>query len=177
MSVYDLNTSNELAFNSSVGKALKDMANSDKYSMLVEQINKTAKENNFKLALKNDQAINGKKLINTKRAFDALVAKKYYDKYRNAESRGIHFDLSFTDVKKLLKETHCYFTGVEFSKEKGNELAMTFERVNENEGYTKENTKAVTYAANNWKAMVIDNGGSLSNNLTVEQIKKLLEKL
>ena len=177
MSVYDLNTLNEVTFNSSVGKALKAMADSDKYSMLVEHINKTAKENNFKLALKNDQTINGKKVINTKRAFDALVARKYYEKYRNAEDRGINFDLSFTDVKKLLKETHCYFTGVEFSKEKGNELSMTFERIDENEGYTKENTKAVTYAANNWKSMVIDNGGSLSNNLTVEQIKLLLEKL
>lgn len=177
MSVYELNTSNEQSFNCSVGKALKAMANSDKYSLLVEQINKTAKENNFKLALKNDQAINGKKLINTKRAFDALVAKKYYDKYRNAEDRGIHFDLSFTDVKKLLKETHCYFTGVEFVRETGNPLNMTFERVNENEGYTKENTKAVTHAANNWKSMVIDNGGSLGYNLPVDQIRMLLEKL
>ena len=78
MSVYDLNTLNEVTFNSSVGKALKAMADSDKYSMLVEHINKTAKENNYKLALKNDQTINGKKVINTKRAFDALVARKYY---------------------------------------------------------------------------------------------------
>lgn len=177
MTTFNLNTANRESFNSSAGHEIKKYAKGDKYQDLLDTIKTVAEENGFKLNVKIDQAVNGKRVINTKREFDAYVAKKYYDKYRNAESRGIHFDLSFTDVKRLLKETHCYFTGVEFVKETGHPLSMTFERVDENEGYTKSNTKAVTHTANNWKALVVDYGGSLSHNLTVDQIKLLLEKL
>lgn len=189
-----LNSSTEEAFQSSIGQRAIKHKGKTTWVDFVEKVIEVSKVKGYTISPRNRENLGLSKeyslptfklevqtkknmVDNSKRAFDAKVAKKYFEKFQNATKRGIDFDLSFTDMKRLLKETHCYYTGVELVDDRDSPLRLSLERVDENIGYTKENTKAVTLAANKWKGLVLDHGGSLECNLTVDQIKMLLEKL
>lgn len=110
------------------------------------------------------------------RAFDAYVANKYYAKYKNATQRGIEFDLSFTDMKKLLKKTYCDYTGVLLDPN-DDKLRPSIERIDENLGYVKGNVALVSVHANNFKSRVLDHGGEESLALTLDELSSMVEFL
>lgn len=116
------------------------------------------------------------KVDNSKRAFDAQVAIKYYRLYKSAVRRGLEFDLTFTDMKRLLRKTHCEYTGALFV-EGCNEYKATFERVDENKGYVKGNVKMITHKANQFKSVMIDHGGNSPFAMPFEEMYNLLTTL
>ena len=88
--------------------------------------------------------------------FEVLLAKKYVEKYKNALKRGIDFELTLADMKRILKKKKCYFTGIDIVLEpyKGEPPYnyLTLDRVDPDQGYTKENTVACSHAANQLKS-------------------------
>jgi hypothetical protein len=114
-----------------------------------------------------------------KRSFDAFAARKYAVKFQNAAKRGIDFDLSFTDMKKLLKQKKCFYTGVDLvfgEDENGNTQPnqWTLDRVDNNIGYTKQNTVVCSHIANQWKCKAIE---SPEIKLPFDQILAVVTKM
>lgn len=120
-------------------------------------------------------------VLNKKREFDAVVAKKYGQKYHNATKRGIEFDLSFTDFKKLLRATHCAYTGVLLTKNEDctnvQPTDMTIERVDNSKGYIKGNCVVVCHAANMWKSLVLENSDPKIPKLSIDSIIHMLQTI
>jgi hypothetical protein len=134
------------------------------------------KLSNYKPSVKNP--VVKKNETSQKRAFDAHVARKYANKYQNAVSRGIEFDLSFTDMKELLKQKTCYYTRVPISTNSEDPASkLTIERIDGSKGYVKGNVAAVSHLANQWKANVIETTDPNFPKLSFEHIIAMLTKL
>lgn len=113
---------------------------------------------------------------NSKRAFDALVASKYASKFKNACQRNIEFDLTFSDMRALMRKTNCEYTGVKFDNN-SEELRQSIERIDESLGYVKGNVAAVTVHANNFKSLVMDHGGKPATSMTLEELTSFVSFL
>lgn len=91
---------------------------------------------------------------------DYKVAKKFISKAENAKKRGIKFDLTLQDVKRILKTKKCYYTHVELVDSFGHPHHLTFDRIDSSKGYTKENTVACSDKANQLKNYLFEKAGS-----------------
>lgn len=108
---------------------------------------------------------------NQGKPFEVRVARKYSSLYNSAMRRGKEFNLSFTDVKRLMSRKTCAYTGERF-KAKG-EMRMTFERVDGTRGYVKGNVIAVTFKANQLKNALFENKQSAVLT-TPKELRKML---
>jgi hypothetical protein len=97
---------------------------------------------------------------------DVQVASKLLYIHRSAKKRDIEFDLSFAKTKRLMKTKKCYFTGVELNFIPDDDNQISFDRVDNEKGYTDDNLVACSRAFNSKK-----------NDLTVEDIKNLYNGL
>lgn len=104
--------------------------------------------------------------------FELYVANKYRQVHRSAKSRGKEFTLTLADVRRLIKRKTCAYTGVKFEKTGDN--ILTFERVNSDIGYTKQNVIAVSLFANKLKNALFEDKESKTLT-TPQQLKKMLE--
>lgn len=84
---------------------------------------------------------------------DLTLISLYQSKAHSTNKRGLFFGLTFADYRDLMTRTHCAYTGRPFQPASENSsYSLTLERVNPCEGYTPENTIAVTNIANQHKA-------------------------
>lgn len=93
---------------------------------------------------------------------DITVARKLVSVEDSATKRGIDFNLSFKRCKQLLTTRNCYYTGKPFTDRD----FLTFDRVDNNKGYTDENVVACSKSFNEAK-----------KNLTVKQITLMYKKV
>lgn len=78
----------------------------------------------------------------------SVVKSKLTAVRKSANARGYTCTLTLANVRKLLSETHCAYTGVKF----GSPQEISFERVDNTRGYEPGNVIAVTQRANWLKA-------------------------
>ena len=86
--------------------------------------------------------------------FDTYVALKYVKKQLQCIERGIPFELTLTDMKRLLKTKRCYYSGVELTLEGDHRLSL--DRISPSLPYTKENTVACAANVNSIKNKLIE---------------------
>ena len=87
--------------------------------------------------------------------FDKMCVTYYANKLQSCGQRGIEFNLTFTQVKNMLRAKKCQYTGVSLTKHKSSvqkPTDVTIERINPNKPYETGNVCAVSYAANQAKA-------------------------
>ena len=92
--------------------------------------------------------------------FDARVSAKFLRLVKSAEKRGKEFDLTFQDVKSIMKRKTCYYTGIRLT-ECGNgdtpkATDRTVERIDPDKGYVRGNVVAVCHAANKIKNLTME---------------------
>lgn len=80
---------------------------------------------------------------------DIEIAKKMVNIHQSAKSRNLPFDLSFAEVKKVLTQKKCFFTGETFD---GVTHIRSFDRVDNELGYVSGNIVACTKDFNSKKA-------------------------
>ena len=102
-----------------------------------------------------------------KKITDLVVATKYVTLARNAQTRGIDVTISFAELKRVLKQTHCYFTGVELNDINEDENQFSLDRIDNDKGYVKGNVVACARSFNQF----------VKGGLTVQQIKHLYNGL
>lgn len=80
---------------------------------------------------------------------DYAVAKKLIQLKQSADSRGIEFNLSFREVKKLMSAKICFYTRKKFGEDLD---ARSIDRVDSNLGYVGGNVVACTVDINRKKS-------------------------
>ena len=84
---------------------------------------------------------------------DLYVARKLVLIYQSATDRSIEFDMSFKEIKKLLKRKTCYFEpDVVLSSEANSPDQRTFDRLDNDKGYIDGNVVACSKRINSAKA-------------------------
>jgi hypothetical protein len=92
------------------------------------------------------------------------VVSKWIQLYTRAHEKGLDFDLSFGDVKRLVDTKHCYYSGITMTRpprriSKDVKLLpsdRTIDRIDSEQGYVKSNVVACCHALNKWKAEVME---------------------
>lgn len=81
---------------------------------------------------------------------DYQVAKKLIQLQQSAQSRHLHFGLSFKTVKSLMSRKTCYYTGVVLTDADG-PTQRTIDRVDNGRGYVDGNVVACSKRINQLK--------------------------
>jgi hypothetical protein len=107
------------------------------------------------------------------------VAKKWAALYGNADRRGLEFNLSFGDIKKILDTSTCYYSGVplviqDSTKPVAN--GRTVDRIDNTKGYVKGNVVACAHAINQIKNKLLEDEDN-SMYIGVATFKKIAEHL
>lgn len=84
---------------------------------------------------------------------ERYTASKFIQIYNSASRREKGFDLTLSDVKRLLKKRVCHYTGIPVgtSSDKEHPQQITFDRVDATLGYTKDNVVTCCHSANQFK--------------------------
>lgn len=91
--------------------------------------------------------------------FEVSVAIKFRNKVDNARERGLEFNLSFAEFRRIMASKRCAYTGVELTfKENGpaakwKDSDLSIERIDNEKGYVSGNCVAVCHAANVLKSV------------------------
>lgn len=80
-----------------------------------------------------------KTTVKSEEITDLVVATRLCTIARNAATRGIEFDLSFSKLKRLLKTKRCFFTGVELDRIEDSPNQMSIDRLDNSKGYIDSN--------------------------------------
>lgn len=104
--------------------------------------------------------------------FQLEVTGKYYHLMKSASNRNKDFNLTKSDVRRLLERKTCFYTGLPFVAKDGSPYVRTIDRVDSDKGYVKGNVVACCKMANEFKNQLLENGNGLSLNKKV--IKRML---
>ena len=90
--------------------------------------------------------------------FEIHVAKKYHQLLMSAASRGLPFNLTLSDIRKLVRRKTCFYTKVPFDNAV-EAHRRTIDRIDCNLGYVKGNVVACTDEANQLKEHFFEHNG------------------
>lgn len=91
---------------------------------------------------------------------DLKVCKSYINKARDAEARGIDFNLSYQEWLGVIETSKCPVTGKTFYRgdrvdgQPVSPQTLTIERLDPRKGYVSGNVVAFSYVANSAKSIV-----------------------
>lgn len=109
---------------------------------------------------------------------DVLLAQRYISKSVNAKDRGIDFELSFSEYKRLKNIKRCQYSGLPFRDNhgpsaKGSFSKRTIERIDNSIGYTKENCVAVCAWFNDLKGVWENSTNPLTEKMLMRAIQTM----
>lgn len=90
--------------------------------------------------------------------FEVFVVKKYHQLLVSAVTRGLPFNLTLSDVRKLIKRKTCFYTKIPFDNTT-EAHRRTIDRLDCNLGYVKGNVVACTHEANQMKEHFFEHTG------------------
>lgn len=109
---------------------------------------------------------------------DLLVARKYQQLYTSAMKRSKEWNLSLSDVKKLITRKTCQYSGVKLTKGSGDVARfsdLTIDRLDNTRGYVKGNVYSVCHGANQIKNYLFEaNGGC---GLSLPEVQKFINAM
>ena len=118
--------------------------------------------------------VSGKGNISDKPSLESVLSKRLHI-LKSANSRGLEFNLTDANVRKLLNTKVCYYTGVAFNENNDPLNIRTFERVDDTKGYVQGNVVAVTLRANRIKNLLVEQDNEL--NIGIEQFINMAEQI
>lgn len=140
----------------------------------------TPKPNLSPFKKKSERRDGGKTLLD-RLEFDRYIVQYYSNKLNSCKSRGIAFNLTFLQVKNLLRAKKCQYTGVELTHTMSNtggqrDTDLTIERIDSNRPYETGNVCAVSFAANQAKSMFDAKFGADAVKMIHEMSKQLKKR-
>jgi hypothetical protein len=108
---------------------------------------------------------------------DANLVINYRAKIESCRKRGIDFDLSFADFKRLKLRKTCYYTGIKMQiSDSKQQNYQTIDRIDASKGYSKENCVSCCFLANSLKNILFElPGGSM--RMTKTQFRKMADRV
>jgi len=100
----------------------------------------------------------GGRTLHERLEFDRFVVQYYQNKLISCKARGIAFNLTFLQVKNLMRAKKCQYTGVPLTHTQSGsstqrDTDLTIERIDNNRPYETGNVCAVSFAANQAKSL------------------------
>lgn len=111
----------------------------------------------------------------TESDFDLMVANKLHQLKNSANIRNKEFNLTFADVKRLVKRKTCYYTGLKFDQSL-NDYQLTIDRIDSNIGYVRGNVVACLNAVNAAKEHMLEREGAFFKGNS-KLLMKMLSKI
>jgi len=111
----------------------------------------------------------------TESDFDLMVANKLHQLKHSATIRGKEFNLTFAEVKRLVKRKTCHYTGLKFDPSI-NDYQLTVDRVDSTKGYVSGNVVACLNVVNSMKEHLLEREGSFFKD-NPKLLMKMLSKL
>lgn len=117
--------------------------------------------------------------------FDKYATRYYCSKQQQCKERGIDFNLTFTQVKNMLRAKRCQLTGVDLTHTNaGKKLAesvqrptdVTIDRLDNNKPYETGNVIAAAHFANHFKGILEKDCGSNAANVLHNMSKNLKKR-
>lgn len=109
--------------------------------------------------------------------FKLQVSEKHNQLLRSAIKRNIDNDLNLYDVRRLLMQKTCYYTGHAFGRD---ENVRTIDRIDPDKPYTRTNVVAclawVNELKSEWFEDTRDNKKPLNFKMVLDMMKKLEKK-
>ena len=120
--------------------------------------------------------VENKSIDNTsnKPSLESVLSKRLHI-LKSANSRGLEFNLTDANIRKLLNTKVCYYTGVTFNENNDPLNIRTFERVDDTKGYVQGNVVVVTLRANRIKNLLVEQDNEL--NIGIEQFINMAEQI
>lgn len=118
--------------------------------------------------------------------FEYSVALKFKQTYEGAKERKIEFNLSISDMRKLMLAKKCAYTGMELTDDNTPQgqadfpNKRTLDRIDSNKGYVRGNVVACSHIINKIKNYACENeNGSLfiGNDMFFKFAKSYEKKL
>ena len=113
---------------------------------------------------------------------DISLAERYVAKAKSSRDRGIEFNLTFSEYKRLSKIKRCQYTGIVFSEyhngsPKNENTMRTLERIDNSKGYIKGNVVAVCKSINGIKSMWENPSNPITMDLVLKTITRINKHL
>lgn len=102
--------------------------------------------------------------------FDTYVAMKFLRTKLTAIERGITFELTLQDMKRLLSVKRCHYSSVLLTLE--GEHAVSLDRIESTEGYTKQNVVSCSKTVNGLKNTLLESKDQ-TKHFSDKELKKL----
>lgn len=106
---------------------------------------------------------------------DLSIAEYYVRKAKEAKRRGIDFNLSLSDFKTLVKRKRCFYSNTLLTRD-GSRTTFTIDRINNKQGYTKENSVPCAKFVNTMKNVLIEDDLS-ELKVDLKMLKRIVNKL
>lgn len=91
---------------------------------------------------------------------DSALAGLYLYKLESCKERLIPWELSLSDMRRIIKRTKCYYSGLNIERDGKSRNRMTLDRIDSSKGYTKENTVPCCFWVNQLKCELFENPSS-----------------
>lgn len=112
----------------------------------------------------------------TKSERDQLVVHKFTKLFESAKKRNKVFELTVSDIRRLLKRKYCHYTGVAMTETNGDKFERTIDRIDPRLGYVPGNVVACTSFSNQLKNTLFENA-SLPNFIDFKSMIKMVDTL
>ena len=101
-----------------------------------------------------------------------LIVKKYLSVLESAKRRGLAFNLTLSDVKRLMSRKTCFYTKRKFNNTLDHPDYPTLDRIDCNKGYVKGNVVVCTKFSNELKANLFEH-----RDVDIITIKRIIDTL
>lgn len=96
---------------------------------------------------------------------DETLARRYIEKIECARRKGIPFDLSLAQMKRLLNRKRCHYSGIEFDLSVP-AFRPSFDRIDSSKGYTIDNVVVCMTCINELKNHLLEVDGAIFKGRT-----------
>ena len=107
---------------------------------------------------------------------DFFVAKKYLSLRQRSDDFSGEFDLTLSDIKKMYLRKKCQITGETIGIKNGRNT-LSFERIDNSIGYTRENTIIVARWVNDLKNRIFEQEGKFQIEQTKGNLKSIIKMM
>lgn len=101
-----------------------------------------------------------------------LIVKKYLSTLESSKKRGLAFNLTLSDMKRLMSRKTCFYTKKKFVNENQHPDSPTIDRKDCNKGYVKGNVVMCTKYSNELKASLFEH-----KDVDIYTIKRIVDTL
>lgn len=102
--------------------------------------------------------------------FETLVAMKFIQTKISASNRGLQFNLTLSQLARIMKRKRCYYSGIMFD----DVHTLSLDRIDADKGYVDGNVVPCSRMVNSLKEHFLENG-TINKNINPKEMVKMMK--